>query len=277
MRVDFALIQRFALAERRRGLQPTTIDSRARNYRLFVRTLDPLTLSVVTRADVEVFLDSRGLCNRARYRWLSDLHVFYKWMVTEGYVTDDPTEKIERPPLPKLLPRPIGSDDLGAAIERASTMVRCWLLLAAYEGMRCIEIARLTWEDVLDGQDPPVLLARGKGDKMRIIPLHPDVTGALKLLPGRRSGPVFRQPDGRPRTATMISQQGNEYLHSLGITSTMHKLRHWFGTNVYRTSGRDVLLVRDLLGHSSVSTTEVYAAFDRARAPEAVNQLTAYA
>lgn len=272
---DFALIKQFALAERRRGLQPTTIESRERNYRLFVRSINPLTLSVVTRADVDVFLDSRGLGNRARYRWLSDLHVLYRWLVDAGAVKLDPTERIDRPSLPKLLPRPISSDELGVAMELASSTMRCWLLLAAYGGLRCIEIARLTWEDVLDGQIPPVLLARGKGDKMRIIPLHPEVTRALRLLPGRRSGPVFRQPDGRPRTATMISQQGNAYLHGLGITSTMHSARHWFGTALYRTSGHDVLLVRDLMGHSSVSTTEGYAAFDRTHAPAAIEALQA--
>jgi integrase/recombinase XerC len=59
-----------------------------------------------------------------------------------------------------------------------------------------------------------------------------------------------------------VSRIGCDYLNDLGIESTMHKLRHWFGTQTYRTSGHDLLLVKDLLGHARVTTTEGYPALD---------------
>jgi len=67
-----------------------------------------------------------------------------------------------------------------------------------------------------------------------------------------------------------VSLLGNMFLHGVGVGDTLHSLRHWFASGVYRTSGKDLLLVRDLLGHSSVRTTTVYAQFDRAGAAAAV-------
>lgn len=223
--------------------------------------------------DIEQFLDSRRISKKTRYDYISNLHSFYDWAVLTGAASADPTATIVRPKVRAGLPRPISDNDLALAVEMSRGDIRVIICCAAYQGMRCIEISRLRREDILDEKDPPMILARGKGDKPRLIPLHERTWAALTLLPLPRSGPVLRWPDGRPLPAWKVSQLGNDYLHGIGSDATVHRLRHWFGTNLYRTSGRDLLLVRDLMGHSSVTTTTVYAAYDRAGAIEAVTAL----
>ncbi len=75
-------------------------------------------------------------------------------------------------------------------------------------------------------------------------------------------------------TAASVSRKGNRFLHSLGIKATMHQLRHAFGTNVYQSSGGDLILTQGLLGHSSVATTQNYAAADVSKAAGVVGNLT---
>jgi integrase len=200
-------------------------------------------------------------------------------------VVDDPTSRITRRKVGVLLPRPIATNDLASALDAAPAPIRCMLLLAAYEG---IEIARLVREDMHDQMTPPIVIARGKGGRLRPIPLHSTVWEALRALPLPSAGPVFHREDipwlvrpgwhrrrGRaPLAAWQVSRVGSDYLHHQGIEATMHRLRHWFGTQTYRKSSHDLLLVKDLLGHARINTTEGYAAFDRAGAADAVGMLS---
>ena len=270
---DGDLIRAHTLDQRRRGLAETTIDHRTRIVRHLSDWIGARGVLSATQDDIERFLDGRKLAAKSRYVYISNLHVFFDWAVVAGHIDTDPTARIVRPKVRPGLPRPISDADLEIALNMAVGDIKVIVSLAAYEGMRCIEIARLRREDVLDDRDPPLLVARGKGDRPRVIPLHEKAWEALRLLPMPRSGPVLHWGDGTPLPAWKVSELGNEYLHAIGIDETMHQLRHWFGTNLYRSSNRDLLLVRDLMGHSSVTTTTVYAAYDREGAVDAVSQL----
>lgn len=273
------LIRAHTLDQRRRGLQESTIDVRRRMVGHLAEHLAEMNgrhLEEATVEDIEQFLDARKLARKTRYSYISNLHVFYQWAAHAGFVEKDPTELMVRPKYRQGLPRPISTADLELALNMASGPdVRVIIALGAYQGMRCIEIGRLTREDVLDQDGDKMIIARGKGDRPRVIPLHPQAEAALKALPMPKSGPVLHWGDGRELPAWKISQLGNDYLHAIGLDATMHRLRHWFGTTLYKTSGRDLLLVRDLMGHSSITTTTVYAAFDRAGAVDAVRLLSA--
>lgn len=261
------------LDQRRRGLQESTIGVRNSLLRHFSRWMGERGLLAATTDDIELFLDSRKVSARTRAGYLSSLRVFYSWATLTERIARDPSLPIIRPRVRPGLPRPINDSDLDLALRLSSGLLRVIIALGAYEGMRCIEIARLTREDVLDERDPPVVIARGKGDKPRPIPLHDKVWEALRLLPMPRSGAILSSPDGRPYQPWEISHIGNDFLHGLGIEATMHQLRHWFGTAIYRTSGKDLLLARDLMGHASVETTRIYAAYDRNGAVDAVSAL----
>ena len=156
-------------------------------------------------------------------------------------------------------------DEVRKAIGRADPMMKCWLLLAALAGCRCQEIAGVAREDVYE-ETMRLHIVHGKGDKERWAPLHPDILEALKALPMRAEGRLWDE------TAASVSRKGNRFLHDLGISSTMHTLRHYFGTEVYRAS-KDLRLTQELMGHSSPQTTAVYAAADQSQASGVVGKL----
>lgn len=276
---DFWEVTRgYRRAQERRGLALNTQkNAKYVLWRLY-DFLQPKALLDATTADVEAFLDSRGLSAPSRRGYVSRLHGFYSWAVEEGLLEVAPTARIIRPLLPRYVPRPIADDDLARAIAVATPRLRAWFLLAAYQGLRCQEIAGIHREDLLDEVTPPVLIVRaGKGKRERILPLHPDVWAALVAHGLPRSGQVFSDTRmgvaRRPIKAHTVSHHGNSFLHELGITSTMHQLRHWHGTRLY-SSTLDLRMVQEILGHSSPTTTARYVAFNPGDAVAAVTSLS---
>lgn len=263
---DAALIVEYARDSAHRGLQPTTIEMRTVRLRCFAAWLDR-PLRAATAEDVERFLAERRICSRTRYTWLSHLSCFYRWGVRRDLFSTDPTARIDRPRLPRLLPRPIGDEALAEAIGTADRRLRAMLLLASHMGLRCCEISRLHRNDVLDAAETPMVLVHGKGAKDRTVPLHPLVVEALAALPSR--GWLFRRTDGAPLSPAQVSIAMREHLRGHGIDATGHQLRHWFATRLYRGT-RDLRLTQELLGHASPTTTSVYTAWARGDAAKAV-------
>ncbi len=177
-----------------------------------------------------------------------------------------------RPRLPRRLPRPIDDTDLARAIAAApsASPLRCFLLLAAFQGLRCQEIAGLRGEDV--DRDAELLTVRhGKGGHERALPLHPLVAAQLPRVAG---GPLFTLAGGSsPLRSHNVSHVVNDHLHSIGIAASAHTLRHWHATKLYQATN-DLRMVQELLGHASVATTQIYAGWDRAKAGPAVAALT---
>ena len=265
------LIAAYRRDQDRRGLSRLTIDSRSSALRLFAVWLDRDLLSA-SRDDVETFLDGRHLGPRARYRWVSDIHNLFEFAIREGFATSDPTIRIRRPKLPALLPRPIADEALSLALSVADRRTATMLLCAHLAGMRAMEIAQLSREDVLDTRRPPLLVLHGKGNKDRLVPLHPELGAALLALPMQRTGRVFRAPRGGPLNSNQVSAEVNTFLHENGISDTCHSLRHWFGTKVYEQT-RDLRAVQSLLGHANPATTAGYVRWSMDHAVDGVNGL----
>ena len=174
----------------------------------------------------------------------------------------------------RTLPRPIADVDLAEAIDQAPPQIRAMLMLGAFQGLRCQEIAGLAREDVLDTRDPPVLIvANGKGGHQRILPLHAEVLSALRCVPLTRSGWVFRRPRGGKFNAAQVSIVMRGYFADVGIEATAHQLRHWFGTSIYAET-HDIRLTQELLGHQSPNTTAIYVAWSAVDAASAVSALS---
>jgi site-specific recombinase XerD len=254
----------------RRDYSRRTIDNYKWRVRAWCDWLDPRTELDATPDDVEKFLDDRGVEGRTRYHWLAMMHSFYTWAIRYNLTSDDPTLSVDRPKLHGYLPRPIADEDLSLALEMACPQMRAWLLCGALAGMRCAEIAGLKRADVVESRERLRIL--GKGRKERVVPLHPQLLEAIRRAGLPRSGPVFTRPLGGPYTPQAVSRAVSRYLHDLGIDATAHQLRHWFATQTYATSG-DLLVVQNLLGHSSPTTTAVYTAWSRPAAEAAVGGL----
>jgi integrase/recombinase XerC len=259
----------FRRDQQRRGLLGSTIEKRCRSVALFDRQAGALT---ATAEDIEAWLDGRDLSARTRYWWLSTLHAFYGYCTRAGLRADDPTVTIVRPRLRRSLPRPMSSDDLAVAIAMAEPQMRAFLVLASFAGLRCMEIAHLEREHVLETWEPTMLRIVGKGERERMVPMHSLVWAALRTVGMPSRGRVFRNRHGQPMSASAVSQRINQYLHDIGITATAHQMRHWFGTRTYQAT-RDLRAVQELLGHSTPTVTAAYAAFDPIQAELAVNAL----
>jgi len=257
---DAELIKGFERFSRRRGLRPQTILVRRIMLDGAARQL-PDGLVGATKGQLETWLDRRSLSDRGRSAYVSHLKAFYAWAVDEEELPNDPTRKIRAPKYRRTVPRPIPTDELIRALDAATPQMRCWLLLGAYGGLRCCEMAGLDREDVLEGEGL-LRITQGKGGTERVIPLHPDVMAALVALPMPESGVIFRRPWCRDRwPAHSLSDVLNTYLHALGIKSTAHSLRHWFGTTIYQLT-KDIRLTQELMGHSGPNTTAIYTKVD---------------
>jgi len=263
------LINKWAASLRRRECAPGTVYVfRSRLQSLATHAARPL--GEVTARQIAALIDARQLGASARYSWISTISVFYRWAMVHHpkLVTSDPTITLERPKLRQGLPRPTPDADILAALDVAADPVRTWIVLGAWAGLRCMEMAGLHHEDVLI--DEGLLLVRGKGRSERLVPIHDRV---LDVLPrGGRVGPMFQQPDGRVYSAHRVSHMINAHFRALGMGWTAHQLRHRFATRVHDASG-DLLVTQALLGHASPTTTAIYAKFSSPRAVEAVRKV----
>jgi integrase/recombinase XerC len=273
-RVDISeLIRAHVRDQRREGLAESSIANRRRLVGHLAAGLDPVAVFDAEPEAIQQFLDGRAIGPRARYTYLSNLHSFYGWAIRAGHTSVDPTLDIRRPRFQTGKPRPIHGDDLKMALALSDPVTGLILAAAAYAGLRCCEIARLAGTDIRSDLPEPLLFAYGKGGKERTIPLHPGLLDALQRHGIPRTGQILRRADGRPLPAWEVSQRVNRYLHGLGIAATAHQLRHWFGTQTYATSNHDLIMVAGLMGHASVTTTQIYADYDRAGAYAAVAAL----
>jgi integrase/recombinase XerC len=203
---------------------------------------------------------------------------YIRWVATARHRRDDPTIALVRPQhIRQHLPRPMADGDVALAIETAGQPERAWISLAAFCGLRCMEIAALTRE-MIDMGPPTAMRIYGKGGKVRIVPLPARVLGELLEAGMPRRGPLFQRMDGGPGapSAGRVSERINKHLHSLGIDHTAHTLRHRFGTALYGRT-RDPFLVAQVMGHSSVDTTRGYVQLDSAGTAGFLEAITALA
>lgn len=184
---------------------------------------------------------------------LSGVRAFYKWAMTMRLLGDDPSAALPRPRVAPGRPRPIDTSALFDAMAGCDDQrVLAAMTLAAYAGLRAAEVAGAQRQDLRDGS----ITVRGKGGRVRLVPAHNLVVGWY------HAGQPYVVPrhDGRPGPCApwLVSQIVNRHLHDCGLDDTMHSLRHWFATYLYRGT-LDVRLTQDLLGHASPTTTALYA------------------
>ena len=209
----------------------------------------------------------------SRYVKISRIHSFYTWARDEGLISTVPTARLARPKVEQGVPRPTPVEEIVKALTSITGEIRLWIMLAAYAGLRCCEIAPLTREQIVDTAEIPHLRITGKGNKVRIVPLCDDLIAEIRAYPLPSRGWVFKRRDGQQGhpSADSVSQYGNQALHSAGVRETMHQLRHRFGTDVYAAS--DLLTTASVLGHSNVQTSRGYAKLNDLKAAAAVQSL----
>jgi integrase/recombinase XerC len=225
-------------------------------------------------------LGAEGIAAVSVNRALSSIRGFYRWLHRFGYRSDDPASPLRNLKPPKTLPAFLWEGEMASFAELPDTEGILWprrdkaLILTIYSGgLRISELASLS----LAGLEPDLSGARvtGKGDKERHVFFSDECREALGAwLPERRG----RIREDRPTDRLFISRRGGpisipgvrwiiaRYAERSGLPKNIHPhaLRHSFATHLVN-SGCDVRLVQELLGHSSISTTQRYTHVDMER------------
>lgn len=275
---DVTMLRKHLEWMRLRGMAASTIRRRRVVMGWVAAFLGDTPLLEATPAQLQAWRASLTVADDAVSVYVSHVHQFYRWAVTEGLLDGSPAASLPAPRRGRRLPRPIAEKDLLEALAAAPPRIRPWLVLAGWAGLRACEIAGLRRENVLDTADPPVLLIEQnatKGRIERLVPMSAFVLGELQSrLPAR--GWVFPRHDGRPgpNTPGHVCHLANTHLHECGIPATLHQLRHRFATMTYRASN-DIRAVQELLGHQSLKTTTAYTAYNPGAAAAAVEKIPA--
>ena len=236
---------------------------------------DRAALGQVTAADLRAYLARRrgqGLGNSSAARELSAVKTFLKWAAG-----DEASPRMRGPRVKKGVPRPVSpADAIALAEEVAEDAAEAWiaardwavLLLLYGAGLRIGEAVGLTGGILPLGE---AMSVTGKRDKTRIVPLLPQVRDAIHAYvaaspwPVVRGEPLFRGAKGGPLSAGVVRKSVQAARIRLGLAdrTTPHALRHSFATHLLGR-GADLRQLQELLGHASLSSTQIYTAVDAA-------------
>ena len=240
------------------------------------------TLRVARRTDLLAWM-SRGLADGLKAstaaRRLSGIRRFYRFLLREGLIAEDPTLRIDSPRLPRRLPDTLTEDDVDALLtepdpqEPIELRDRAMLEILYGCGLRVSELTGLTVDQVNLRQG--VVRISGKGGKERLVPLGEEAVDWLvrymkeargELLKGKSSNALFPGNRATAMTRQTFWHRIKHYSVRAGIRKPIspHTLRHAFATHLLN-HGADLRVVQMLLGHSDLSTTQIYTHVARQR------------
>ena len=276
-----------------RRLSPHSLDAYARDLRQFIGFLAEYqgerpslsTIDALTSSDVRAFLSRRrqdSVGNRSLLRQLAGIRSFTRFCEREGLAATTALTSVRAPKLPRTLPKPISAglarevvsgDGFAGETRPGWTLARDAAVLALLygAGLRISEALAIRRADApISGLDALTVL--GKGQKTRqvpvILPVQQAVERYLALCPMAlpSDGPLFIGERGRPLSPRIIQLAVERLRGALGLpdSATPHALRHSFATHLLSRGG-DLRTIQELLGHASLSTTQIYTAVDGAR------------
>ena len=224
------------------SLSDKSIDLYSRYVRKFA---EEVNLIDATSTDIIKWMNSHpDWMPETRRAARSSVRSVYTWMVEYEYRVDNPALKTRPIKIAPRVPKIASDDDFDNALLKANERDRLAVLLAGYGGMRRAEIAELHSSDIEDGY----LRVKGKGGKIRIIPLHPILEEALLPFRGTDQLIFTDSRTGGPLTPDAMGRRISRLLPP-GISA--HKLRHRFATKIYKNT-HDLRSLQTILGHQSI-------------------------
>ena len=249
-------------------------------------------LATATAEDVEAYfgaLGARGLAPATAARRRAAVRQFYRFVLGEGWRSDDPSRRVEAPKKGRSLPKVLSREEMDRLIKVAAERdggqglrLACMIELAYASGLRISELTGLTLAAV--ARDPAYLIVRGKGGKERLAPLNDAARTALKAYLEARPGFLPKADKANPwlfpsrgkagrLTPRRFAQMLDEAAVAGGIDPARvspHVLRHAFATHLLE-GGADLRVVQTLLGHADIATTQIYTHVASDRLREVVN------
>ena len=265
-----------------RGLSPNTLSAYRADLHQFAawRESRAGTLVGTAAADVLAFLSRHsGHSARTTARKLSSLRRLFQFLVREGLVPEDPTAIVDAPRLGRSLPKSLTEQEVDALLNAPDTGTsaglrdRAMLELLYATGLRVSELVNLRLDQVNLRQG--VVRVMGKGKKERLVPIGEDAAAWTdsycrqareELLAGHAVPTLFPGRSGRPLTRQAFWHAIKRYTRLAGVNGKIspHVLRHAFATHLLN-HGADLRAVQMLLGHSDISTTQIYTHVARER------------
>jgi integrase/recombinase XerC len=218
-------------------------------------------------------LHGRGLQGRSLARMLSAWRTFYGYLARDHRFASNPFQGIRAPKSAKILPKALSPDEAAQLVtlpgdEALTVRDRAMLELFYSSGLRLSELTRLEVSDVNFSDDTVRVL--GKGSKTRVVPVGALARQALQAWLSVRAGlaaatqlALFVDARGRAVNARTVQRRVASWAARQGLTQHVHPhmLRHSFASHVLQSSG-DLRAVQEMLGHASISTTQVYTHLD---------------
>jgi integrase/recombinase XerC len=279
----------FAHLAHERGRADKTLEAYARDLRQFLNWLEGTLGHVPCLGDLakldakrfRAFMAARrqaGLSGRSLARTMSALRMFFRWLEAEEISASRAVQQVALPKVPHGVPKPLTVERAQAVIDSQSAdgdwisaRDAAVLLLLYGSGLRIAEALAIQRKDAPTAERE-VLHIVGKGGKERLVPVLPVTRDAITRyialcpFPLAPDAPLFLGAKGgrlSPRIVQLLMARLRDAL-GLPATATPHALRHSFATHLL-SAGADLRQIQELLGHASLSTTQVYTEVDRAR------------
>jgi len=267
-----------------KGLSKNTINSYAidlRNYLIFLDENNIKNLSEVISQHISDFLsllNEMGLEDTSRRRYLSSIRTFHKYLLMSKLTDNDESEKIDLPRSAKKLPETLSLAEIDAMLEQIDTATNAGIrdraiIETLYAcGLRVSELRNLTSRNII--WEYEILQIIGKGSKERIVPIGKSAQFWLKEYI-EKVRPIFLSINS-DNQFIFLNQRGNQltrmgiwkiiqnYAAKIGIAEKVspHTFRHSFATHLLE-GGADIRAVQEMLGHSDISTTQIYTHLDK--------------
>jgi len=266
-----------------RNLSPRTLEAYQRDlkhYLSFIVDKDIISLSNISQMHIQEYirsLNEKGLAASSIARIFSSIRSYHKFLSAENYVNENPTLILTSPKAPKKLPHVLMEEEISAivnaVVERFQYAKRDKAIIEMLYscGLRVSELCALSLNNLYLNDD--MIRIMGKGSKERLLPVGGRAKNFLNdylihCRPGiqkdKGSSSVFLSRNGNPLTRAMINNILRKWSQVAGISKSVspHTLRHSFATHLLE-GGADLRFVQALLGHSDISTTQIYTHLDK--------------
>jgi integrase/recombinase XerD len=266
-----------------RGLSGNTLEAYLRDMGKLAAFLEPEQVAPlqVDRHHLENYLIASGelgIGPRSQARWLSAVRSFYRYLILDDQTDQDPSTLIDGPKLPRKLPDTLSVEEVRSILEGIDLSSpegarnRAMLEVLYGCGLRVSELTELRWSQCF--LDAGFLRIIGKGDKERLVPIGGEASKQLadyvehiRVHVPVQTGEedlVFLNRRGKRLSRVMVFKIVKSAVAAAGISKTVspHTFRHSFATHLVE-GGADLRAVQDMLGHASITTTEIYTHLDR--------------
>lgn len=265
--------------ELERGLAANTIDAYRRDLSEFTDLVQVDDINNLTRININLFikkLREKNLAPSSVIRKVASIRGFFKWALASGIIQKNPASTLEQPKVPQRLPKVISIKEIEEILHSNLTTLEHVIIELLYScGLRVSELVNLKVSDI--DLASKYVRCFGKGSKERVIPIGETAKNiVLDYLPQRD---LYVRKYNLTTKKLLISEQGKfltrqdvyTLIHARGklINKSIspHTLRHSFATHLIE-NGADLRIVQELLGHSDVSTTQLYTHISKKRLKE---------